>query len=345
MMQMQPSPVPRRHSRLVSLGTLRAGNMLTSAQLASRASVTAEWTERRSGISSLRHAGPDDDICTMAVAAGKNALDAARLAPSDVDCLIVVTQTHLDHVTLGPDVAHRLGADGIPAYELHAGAGFTIGLAAAADEIGSGDADHVLLIASEVPSACLDPADPRTAPLFGDGAAAVVVGASKTPGIGPVIWGSDGAALRGVTSKLTWSAYLANRDGPRPALSLEDQKLTRWILQELPAVIERALVVSGVKGSDLAAVVLHQANGRILEMVRKRIALPDHVVFAQDIVEAGNTMAASIPLAIEQLLRTRRVRGGDLALLADFGAGVTYAAQVVELPALVSATDKAKEQP
>jgi 3-oxoacyl-[acyl-carrier-protein] synthase-3 len=177
-----------------------------------------------------------------------------------------------------------------------------------------------------------DPYDRGTAFIFGDGAGATIVGPSDVPLIGPVVWGADGAQADAIEQREPWDALRSDPELRFPALSMKGQQVFRWAVFDMPAVARQALEAAGVTAEDLQVFVPHQANLRIIDAMVRQLKLPDHVVVARDIVETGNTSAASIPLAVSRLLETGQARSGDLALFIGYGAGLAYAAQVVVLP-------------
>jgi 3-oxoacyl-[acyl-carrier-protein] synthase III len=167
--------------------------------------------------------------------------------------------------------------------------------------------------------------------LLGDGAGAAIVGPSDHPGIAKTVWGADGANWDkvGMTDSI-----LDFRDGKVewPTLIQEGQPVFRWAVWEMSKVAKQALEAAGIEASDLSALVTHQANMRIIDEFVKQLALPESVVVARDIADTGNTSAASIPLAMHRLLKENQVQPGGYALQIGFGAGLAFAAQVVELP-------------
>ena len=178
--------------------------------------------------------------------------------------------------------------------------------------------------------------DRGTAFLFGDGAGAVVIGPSETPGIGPTMWGSDGAQWRTITQTTPWTD-MRSPDGRRiegdwPALSMVGQSVFRWAVWQMAPVAQKALDAAGITVDDLDAFIPHQANSRIIDAMAKQLGIPEHVHIARDVVDMGNTSAASVPLAMHRVVTSGAAPSGGLALLIGFGAGLVYAAQVVELP-------------
>jgi 3-oxoacyl-[acyl-carrier-protein] synthase-3 len=200
------------------------------------------------------------------------------------------------------------------------------------DMVRSGSARHVLVVGVEKLSDFVDLHDRGTAFIFGDGAGAVVVGPSDTPAIGPTVWGSDGSQWEAIVNKSSWIEYRDTENAEWPALKMAGQTVFRWAVWQMSPVAQKALDAAGVAAGDLAAFIPHQANARIVAAMVKQLHLPEHVPVSYDIEQSGNTSAASIPLAMDRMLEEGTAQRGGLALLIGFGAGLTYAAQVVELP-------------
>ena len=175
--------------------------------------------------------------------------------------------------------------------------------------------------------------DRSTAFIFGDGAGAVVVGPSDEPGIGPVVWGSDSSGLAHIRQDHPWDETFAQPDGPQwPYIEMDGNPVFRWAAFEMAKAAREALDAAGVSIDDLDAFVPHQANMRITDAMARTLKLPDTVAIARDIVEQGNTSAASVPLALDRLVADGEISSGDLALVIGFGAGLVYAAQVIRVP-------------
>ncbi|MHB2022926.1 MAG: beta-ketoacyl-ACP synthase III [Mycobacteriales bacterium] len=310
------------HARIYSIGEHRAARLVTNDDLAATLDTNDEWIRTRTGIASRRLAAPDETVVSMAVDAGAKALAQAGLTAAEVDLLLLATCTMPTPIpSAAPEVADRIGATGIGAADVNAACGgFCYTLALAADAIRSGSARRVLVIASERLSDWTDWTDRSTAILFADGAAAVVVGPAEEAGIGPVAWGSDGGKAR----------LIAIEPGTT-ALRMSGQQVFRWTSTTLTPVARRACELAGVSPADLDAVVPHQANLRIVETVVRGLGATRAAV-ARDVIETGNTSAASVPLALARMVATGEAPSGGLALLLAFGAGLTYAGQVVRIP-------------
>lgn len=182
----------------------------------------------------------------------------------------------------------------------------------------------MLVIGAEKLTDWVDPNDRSTAIIFADGAGAAVVGPSDEPGIGPVSWGSAG--------DLVDMIQVADRES---SIFQEGQSVFRWATTQIAPIALRAIEAAGLEPSDIDVFVPHQANLRIVEAIAKRLRAKgarEDLVIARDIVDSGNTSSASIPLALDHMRAAGEVRSGDVALLVGFGAGLSYAGQVVRLP-------------
>jgi 3-oxoacyl-[acyl-carrier-protein] synthase III len=313
-------------ARILAFGGYQPARVVTNDELAATVETNDEWIRSRVGIASRRIAGPDETVADMAVAAGGKALAASGLSPADIDLVIVATCTpEVQIPNTAASVAKRLGIVAPGAYDLNAAcAGFCYALASAADAVRAGSAGNVLVIGAEKLSQWVDWTDRSTCIIFADGAGAAVVGpvadADDAPGIGPVVWGSDGDMADKICIK--------DRDS---FIMQEGQAVFRWATTALHPVARRACERAGVDPADLVAFVPHQANLRIIEAIARKLGAPNAIV-ADDIVTAGNTSSASIPLALSRMIERGQVASGAPALLIGFGAGICYAAQVITVP-------------
>ena len=324
-----------RESRILGIGGYRPARSVPNEEIIQNIDSSDEWIRTRSGIASRRWANDEETVVAMSLAAAGKALANAGLTPDQVGCVIVSTVTHLYQTpSAAAEIAHKLGTNRAAAFDISAAcAGFCYGLGLASDMVRGGTAEHVLVIGVERLSDLTDHYDRSTAFLFADGAGAAVVGPSETPGIGPVIWGSDGEHLDLIKQKQEWREALFAESGPElPALVMQGNAVFRWASYEMAKVAQQALEAAGITADDLDVFVPHQANDRITTAMARSLKLPASVVIARDIAEQGNTSAASIPLALERLLETGQARSGQLALLIGFGAGLVYGAQVVRIP-------------
>ena len=319
---------------ILGVGGYRPARVVTNAEVIELIDSSDEWIRERSGIVSRHRAAAEETVVDMCTAAGAKALAAAGVTADQISVVVVATVTHmLNTPAAAVSVAHRLGATGAAAFDISAAcAGFCHALALASDMVRAGSAGHVLVVGCEKLSDLVDPTDRSTAFLFGDGAGAAVVGPAAQPGIGPVVWGADGGQADAITQTRPWDELRTDRAGAFPTLTMSGQQVFRWAVYQMAPVCEEAMARAGVSAADLDAFIPHQANLRIVEALAKRLGLPADLPVARDIVTTGNTSAASIPLAMERMLDTGQAPSGGTALLVGFGAGLSYAAQVVTLP-------------
>ncbi|GAB2928676.1 beta-ketoacyl-ACP synthase III [Nonomuraea fastidiosa] len=309
-------------AKVLAFGHYQPANVVTNDDLAKTMDTNDEWIQSRVGIKERRIASPAETVEDMATIAGGKALAASGLTPDDIDLVIVASCTMETQIpNASAVVAHRLGITAPGAFDINAAcAGFCYALGTASAAVRGGSAKHVLVIGAEKLSQWVDWTDRSTAVIFADGAGAAVVGPAETPGIGPVVWGSAGDKADAI--------YIKNRN---ESLHQEGQTVFRWATTALHPVALEACRRAGVDPSELAAFVPHQANLRIVESIARKLGA-DKAVIARDIVHAGNTSAASIPLALSRMLERGEVQSGGLALVLGFGAGLTYAGQVIEIP-------------
>ncbi|GAA3128702.1 beta-ketoacyl-ACP synthase III [Streptomyces rectiviolaceus] len=317
-------------SRILSLAHHQPTRVLTNDELAAMVDTSDEWIRSRVGIATRHIAAQDESVADMAIGAAAKAVARAGVDSGDIDLVIVATCTAVDRMpSIAARVAHHLGVPAAAVFDLNAAcAGFTYALATADQAIRGGGSSTALVIGADKMSDFLDWQDRSSCVIFGDGAGAAVVTAtdgSRSDGIGPVVWGSQ--PQRG-------SAIVLGTSGPAgpPALFRQDGHVVyRWAVTSLAPVARQACERAGVAPADLAGVVTHQANLRIIEAVAKRLGATNAVV-ARDVVDSGNTSAASVPLALSKLVERAEIPSGAPVLLLGFGAGLSYAAQVVGCP-------------
>ena len=312
-------------ARILAFGSYQPARVVTNDELAARVDTSDEWIRSRVGIASRRIAGPDEAVADMAVAAGGKALAASGLSAEDIDLVIVATCTpEVQIPNTAATVARRLGINAPGAYDMNAAcAGFCYALAAASDSVRAGTAGNVLVIGAEKLSQWIDWTDRSTCIIFADGAGAAVVSPVTDPGeagVGPVVWGSAG--------DMADKIYIKDRDS---FIFQEGQAVFRWATTALYPIAAQACERAGVAVDDLTAFVPHQANLRIIEAIARKLGVPRERL-ADDIVHAGNTSSASIPLALARLAERGDLKSGSHALLLGFGAGLCYAAQVITVP-------------
>jgi len=309
-------------SKIVSMGHYQPSRVLTNAELAQMVETNDEWIQSRVGIKERRIAG-DETVADMSAAAAEKALAASGLNATDIDLIIVATCSSADRSpNVACRVAEKLGIASAAAFDLNtACSGFAYALANADHAIRAGAARNALVIGAEKLSEITDWTDRSTCVIFGDGAGAAVVTATaddETSGIGPVVWGSAPSNAIAI-------------EGWRPYIYQEGQAVFRWATTAIAPIALQICQKAGVDPSEIAAFVPHQANLRIIDGIAKKLGLANAVV-ARDIVESGNTSAASIPLAMSKMLERGEIKSGSPVLIIGFGGGLTYAGQVIRCP-------------
>ncbi|MFF5301595.1 MULTISPECIES: beta-ketoacyl-ACP synthase III [unclassified Streptomyces] len=309
-------------TRIAAVGHYQPAKVLTNEDLAGMVDTSHEWITSRVGIKTRHIAGPDEPVDELAAHAAAKALAAAGLTPGDIDLVLVATSTAIDRSpNMAARVAARLGIPSPAAMDINVVcAGFTHALATADHTVRAGAATRALVIGADKMSEVTDWSDRTTCVLVGDGAGAAVVEAADEPGIGPVLWGS-----------VPEMGHAVRIEGTPPRFAQEGQSVYRWATTQLPPIARKACEKAGLTPADLAGVVLHQANLRIIEPLAEKIGAVNAVV-ARDVVQSGNTSAASIPLAFSKLVEQGAVRTGDPVLLFGFGGNLSYAGQVVRCP-------------
>ncbi|WP_409180227.1 beta-ketoacyl-ACP synthase III [Amycolatopsis sp. VS8301801F10] len=309
-------------SRITALGHHQPARVLTNADLEGMVDTTDEWIRRRTGIATRRLA--DGSVADLAVEAAAKALAAAGLEPGEIGLVVVATCSAIDRCpSIAAQVAGRLGIPAPVCFDLNNGcAGFCTALATADHAVQAGAARHALVVGAEKMSDVTDWTDRSTCVLLGDGAGAAVLSAADTAAVGPVVWGSDPTRRDLVRMAGEW----------QPAFAQDGQSVFRWATRELPAVAAEACRRAGIATTDLAGVVTHQANLRIIEALTDRLELREDAAIGRDVVESGNTSAASVPLALSKMVSRGELPPGEPVLLFAFGGGLSWAAQVVTCP-------------
>jgi 3-oxoacyl-[acyl-carrier-protein] synthase-3 len=327
-----------QHAAILGIGAYRPSRVIPNSEVVEAIDSSDEWIQQRSGIKQRRWATPDETVQLMSVAAAREAIERAGIAPAQIDCVVVATVTHLLQTpAIATAIAHELGTENAAAFDISAAcAGFCHGVSLAADMVRGGSAGHVLVIGVERLSDLTDLYDRGTAFIFADGAGAAVVGPSETAAIGPVVWGSDGEQYDLIRQKQDWRDVVGTPavpgSGVMPHLVMEGNPVFRWASFAMAKIGQQALDRAGVSVDDLDVFVPHQANMRIIDAMARSMKLPEGVKVARDIADQGNTSAASIPLALHRMIEEGDAKSGDVALLIAFGAGLAYAAQVVTVP-------------
>ncbi|HEU5023986.1 MAG TPA: beta-ketoacyl-ACP synthase 3 [Spirillospora sp.] len=311
-------------SAITGVGAYLPARAVGNAELSGRTSVSPEWIEDRTGIRTRHFAADGEDVAAMAAEAGRRAIAAAGADPAEIDLVVLATATRMRRIPgAAPQIAAELGLTAAGAFDVNAVcAGFAYALAQASNAVRVGDARNALVIGADRTSGMISPERPDTYAIFGDGAGAVVVSRSAEQGIGPTVWGSDGGRAEALTTREDAGAEFIFMNGPA---------VYKWSTSSMPRVAREACERAGTDLSEIDWFIPHQANLRIIDTLIRLTGIPADRV-ARDVVEVGNTSGASIPLALGRLRESGRARTGDRALLLGFGAGLTYAGQVVRMP-------------
>ena len=326
-----------QHAAILGVGAYRPVRLVPNSDVVDAIDSSDEWIQQRSGIKTRRWAGPEESVQMMSVEASRIALERAGLDAGQIDCVVVATVSHLLQTpAVATAIAYELGTDAA-AFDISAAcSGFCHGIAMASDFVRAGSARHVLVIGVERLTDILDLTDRGTAFIFADGAGAAVVGPSDTPGIGPVVWGSDGEQFDLIRQREDWRDVVGTDTQPgsgvMPHLTMQGNPVFRWASFAMAKIGQEALDAAGVTLDELDVFVPHQANMRIIDAMARSMKLPSRVRIARDVADQGNSSAASVPLALDRMMAEGEARSGDTALLIAFGAGLSYAAQVVTVP-------------
>ena len=311
---------PARTARIIGLGHHVPPEVVPNADIGPRLGVEDEWIQKRTGIKSRRRAAPHETLAEYATMAGRRALQDAGVDSRDVDLVLVATMTP-DDITpnAAPVVADALGAENAGAIDIGAAcSGWLAALRLAAGQVETGRADRVLVIGAELLTRITNFDDPKTAALFGDGAAAVLVGAEGEGDIGPIVLAADGSLGDRIT---------ANHEDR--VLVMDGHSTYLVAVKRLCEATVAAVARAGLELDDIDLFVYHQANGRIIRAVGERLDLEPAKV-ADYVAHMANTSAASIPLTLSLLREDGRLRPGHKVLIAAIGAGFTWGAGVLE---------------
>lgn len=315
------------YSKILGTGSYLPENVLTNFDLEKMVDTTNEWIVERSGIK-LRHiASAHENAVTMAEQSGRIALDTAGIKPADIGMIIVSSTTpHLVFPSTACLVQEKFGIAGCPAFDLNASAcaGFMYALSIADQYIRSGTIKNALVIGSEVMSRVIDWEDRSTCVLFGDGAGAVVLGASKEPGILSTHLHADGTH-----KDVLYLPQSSKTSQGLETVKMMGNQLFKLAVNTLGSLFDETLAANSLQKSDIDWLVPHQANMRIIEAMAKKLSLPmERVAITLD--KQGNTSSASIPLALDEAIRDGRIQRGHILMMEGFGGGLAWGSALVK---------------
>ncbi|MCZ2264041.1 ketoacyl-ACP synthase III [Isoptericola sp. QY 916] len=335
-------PAGAAGSRIVGLGHHQPERVMTNDDVAKLVETNDEWIRSRTGIVTRHVAADHVTVADMATGAARHALDDAGVAASDVDLVVVATTTAFDRSpnTAGrvayalrtgvqpgastpegeevPDLRNVVGPAVIDVNTACSGFAYAVGVADQA--IRAGSARTAVVVGSEKLTAVTDWSDRSSCILTADGAGAVVLQATDTPAVGPVVWGSE--------PELTPAVVI---EAPQEKFAQDGRAVFKWAITRAADRARRIVEASGLTLDDIGVLAAHQANLRIIEPLAKSLGLEDRVVVT-DITESGNTSAASIPMGLSKWWHSGRIPASTPALLFGFGGGFTWAGQVVITP-------------
>jgi 3-oxoacyl-[acyl-carrier-protein] synthase III len=326
-------------ARFLGTGLAVPDRVVTNDDLSEVMDTSDEWIRTRTGIEERRWVTPGQTGVAMALEASRAALDMAGLQPTDIDAIVYATSTP-DHFAPGNGVylQHLLGGGQIPAIDIRTQcSGFVYGLSVADGWIRSGLYRHVLLVGAEIQSTALDvsTAGRNTAVIFADGAGAAVLGPSSDDGAGVLAFDlhSDGGQADKLWVDAPGSMYHPRMsheqiDAGRHYLCMDGKEVFRHAVVRMPESVKAALAKTGHTLADLNLLVAHQANLRIAEMMQRSLGLRDDQVY-NNIMRYGNTTAATIPIALDECVRSGRVQRGHLIAFTAFGSGFLWGSAVL----------------
>lgn len=324
----------RRYSRITGTGSYLPEQRVTNAdlarQLAERGLETSDdWIVERTGIRARHFAAPGQFSSDLGVEAARRAMAAAGVGPGDIDLILVATSTpDMVFPSTACILQHKLGIQGCPAFDVQAVcSGFVYALTVADAMIQTGSARRALVIGAEIFSRILDFNDRTTCVLFGDGAGAVVLEASETPGILATDLHADG---RHVGILCVPGHVAGGQVSGIPLLKMDGQAVFKLAVGVLEEAARAALAKAHLQDQDIDWLIPHQANIRIMQGTARKLKLPlDKLIVTVD--QHGNTSAASIPLALDHAVRQGKIKVGDTLMLEGVGGGFTWGAVLLNL--------------
>jgi 3-oxoacyl-[acyl-carrier-protein] synthase III len=319
------------HARIAGTGSYLPAQVVTNADLAARMDTSDEWIASRTGIRQRHVAAEGETTCDLAFHAATRALEAAGVQASELDLIVLGTTTpDLIFPATACLLQARLGANGCPAFDVNAAcSGFIYGLTVADKFIRAGSAKTVLVVGAETLTRMLDWNDRSTSVLFGDGAGAVVLRADDETGILSTHLHADGAR-----KELLWNpvgvsvGFKPDEPNAGVRVLMTGNEVFKHAVKALDSVVEETLAANGLDRHDIDWLIPHQANLRIIEATAKRLDMPmERVVVTVD--RHGNTSSGSVPLALDEAVRSGRIQRGQLLLLEAFGGGFTWGSALV----------------
>lgn len=321
---------------ITGTGSALPAKELSNDDLAKMVETSDEWITTRTGIKTRRIAGDGETTAQLSAIAAQNALASAGLSADQIDLIIVGTITpEMVFPSTACFVQDAIGAKNAWAFDLSAAcSGFVYSLAIAEQFIAGGRYQNALVIGAETLSTITDYTDRTSCILFGDGAGAVVLqrGQNADKGILYSTMAADGSGWASLNCQAYGSRYPAGKplDDPKKIyMTINGREVYQMAVRKIVETINECLEKCGLTINDVAMLIPHQMNARIIESAAKRLDMPDEKVFV-NIDKYGNTSAASIPIALDECKRSGRIKSGDIVILVTFGAGLTWGANVIK---------------
>jgi 3-oxoacyl-[acyl-carrier-protein] synthase-3 len=321
---------------IIGCGSATPGVSLDNEALSQIVETSDEWITTRTGIQKRHIAQPADSLAQLGTEAAKGAIAMAGITPADIDLIILATSTGDDLFGSATTIQANLGATRAVAFDLTAAcSGFLFGLVTGAQFIRTGAYQNVLLVGADILSRWVDWSDRTTCVLFGDGAGAVVMQASserdRLLGFELRSDGSQNQCLQlpYCSTPKTLVNDISVSQGTYQPITMTGKEVYRFAVTQVPEVVEKALFRANLTVDQIDWLLLHQANQRILAAVAQRLNIPSDKVLT-NLSSYGNTSAASIPLALDESVRSGKVQPGDIIASAGFGAGLTWGAAIFQ---------------
>ncbi len=319
----------------IGSGSAQVETALSNDMLSRIVDTSDEWISTRTGIRQRHVANADESLAVLATQAAVQAIAAANITSEDIDLILLATSTPDDLFGTACQVQTAIGATRAVAFDLTAAcSGFVFGVVTAAQFIRTGTYQNVLVIGADLLSRWVDWQDRSTCVLFGDGAGAVVMQACDRDHLLGFTLHSDGSLnsclnLTYVKESVPLLDGIFTQKGTFTAITMNGREVYRFAVSRVPEVLEKTLFHARLEASDIDWLILHQANQRILDAVAKRLKLPNERVVS-NMAKHGNTSAASIPIALDEWVRSGKIETGHKIAVSGFGAGLTWGAALLE---------------
>lgn len=317
---------------IISTGSAIPNTRISNHDLSKIVDTSDEWISHRTGIQERRVIQPDESIIDLAFCASQEALEKATIHPHELNLIILATSSPNDLFGSAAQLQARLGASQAVAFDITAAcSGFVIGLITASQFIHTGAYQTILVVGADTLSHWVNWTDRTSCILFGDGAGAAIIQSSHTNNILGFQLNSDGiyANQLSIAYNPTPTPILQNQSTKYKYIYMNGKEIYKFAVSKVPESINECLSKTNLSIHDIQWLLLHQANQRILNAVAKKLNIPKHKIIS-NLQHYGNTSAASIPIALNEFLQEKKIRSGDLIIIAGFGAGLTWGTMIIK---------------